>query len=817
MLKNYLKIAFRSLLRSKAHSVINIFGLSVGIACCVLIALFVKDELTFDRFHSKADRIYRAYAVEDWGENQVFVDITTPFPLGPALKENLQEVELMVRRNNIGTQVRIADKMFSESAAIVGVDFLEMFDFELTHGDKTDILRDQSAVLLTEETAKRFFGDEEAVGKTLSMLIGDNFEEFSVKAIVKDPPMNSSIRFDIIISELNYPRLYNERVLTSGWFNITPETYVMLKDGIDPKEVSKKFPSIFKPLLGAENYEKSKYFVGLQPLTKIHLDTSLPSGIAPVSDPKYSYILSAIAALILIVGCINFVTLSIGRSLKRSKEVGIRKVAGAQRQQLIVQFIGEAMIITVFALTIGLAFAYLSLPVFNDLSGKTLSLPFNGFLLAMSLGLIGIIGLFAGSYPAFVLSSFRPITVLKGALQSGSSKQTLRKVLVGVQLVLSIFLISSTLLMREQLDFLQSKNLGFNKEQLAVIQLNVATGRGIRERVPKGFEQAEQFKMELARLPQIASVSASSHDFGNGNWVNMGFTDDKGVYRTFNYNTIDDDFLKAMSIEVVAGRNFSDEIPSDKRRSLIINEAFAKMFGWTDPIGKKIPGKNFEDHEIIGMVKDFNYQSLYTKVEPLLIGMDPNVALSGIENINMSSTPIPKLFVRLRPGNAKETLAQIEKVWDKLTGGEEFSFQFVDETLNAQYRGDQNLGKIVSLTTILAMLIGSLGLYGLASLAMQNRTKEISIRKVLGASEQSLLLLLSKDYVILIFISLLVSVPITWYLMKDWLSTFEYRIDMGAGVFFIAGGISLAIALMTISYEAIKTAWSQPAKTLKYE
>lgn len=816
MLKNYLKIAFRSLWRSKAHSLINIIGLSIGIACCVLITLFVKDELTFDRFHSKADRIYRAYVIEDWGVNQQFIDITTPFPLGPALKDNLPEVEMMVRRHNIGAQVKVDDKLFSESVMIAGADLLEMFDFDLVHGEKRNILRDQSAILLTEEFAKRFFGDADALGRTISLQLGETFEDFTVKGILKDPPMNSSIRFGMVISDYNYPRLYNERVLTSGWFNITPETYVLLKTGVDPLELSKKFPSVFKPLLG-DDYEKSKYFVGLQPLTKIHLDTSLPAGIAPVSDPKYAYVLSAIAALILIVGCINFVTLSIGKSLKRSKEVGIRKVAGAQRQQLIFQFIGEAVIITVVALAIGIVLAYLSLPVFNDLSGKTLMLKVDGFLIAISLALVGVIGLFAGSYPAFVLSSFRPIAVLKGALQSGSSKQTLRKVLVGVQLVLSIFLISSTLLMRQQLEFLQSKNLGFDKEQLAVIQLNVNTGRGLRERVPLGFEQAERFKRELSALPQIVSVSASSHDFGNGSWVNLGFTDDNGVYRTFNYNTIDDDFLPAMKMEMIAGRNFSDENPSDARRSIIINEAFARTFGWNDAIGKKIPGKNFEDHEVIGVVKDFNYQSLYTKVEPLVMAMNPAVVLSGSENINIGNSPIPKLFVRLKPGNASETLASIETIWDKITGGEEFGFQFVDETLNAQYRNDHNLGKIVSLTTVLAIVIGSLGLYGLASLAMQSRTKEISIRKVLGASEQSLLVLLSKDYVLLILVSFVVSVPITWFLMKDWLSTFEYRINIGISVFIISGGISLAIALITISYEAIKTAWTQPAKTLKYE
>ncbi len=814
MIRNYLKIAFRSLWRSKAHSFINIAGLSLGIACCVLIVLFVKDELTFDRFHANADRIYRAYVKENWGENQEFTDITTPFPLGPALKDNLPEVEYMVRINPVGTQIKTETETFNETVTLVGPDFLRMFDFKLVKGSEEGILSDASAILLTESTATRYFGSEDPTNKTLSVLIGDKFEDFSVHGVLKDPPTNSSISFSMVISDLNNPKFYNEKVLTSAWFNITPETYVQLKSDANLTRVKQKFPSIFKPLLG-EDFEKSKYFVDLQPLTAIHLDTSLPAGLAPVSDPKYSYILSAIALLILVVGCINFVTLSVGRSLKRSKEVGIRKVAGAQRKQIIFQFIGEATIVTCIALTLGLILAVLNLPFFNDLSGKQLAFPFDAFLLQICVVLIAIIGLFAGSYPAFFLSAFRPITVLKGALQTGSSKQTLRKILVGVQLVLSIFLISSTLLMQKQMRFLQSKNLGFDKEQLAVLQLNVKEGRGMRERVPKGFEIAERFKSELARIPQIQTLCTSSHDFGNGNWVNLGYTDEQGTYRTFYYNSIDDDFIPAMKMELVAGRNFSDENPSDARRSLIVNQAFVKSYGWKDAIGKKIPGKNFEDHEIIGVVKDFNYSSLYTKVEPLVMAMNPAVALSGIENINVNNSPLPKLIIRLRPGNASATIAQIEQVWDRLTGGDEFTFSFVDQALDAQYRADQNLGKIVSIATVLAIIIGSLGLYGLASLAMQNRTKEISIRKVLGATESSLLVLLSKDYIILILTSLVISVPLTWYMMKDWLDTFEYRVEIGPQVFLMAGGISLVIALLTIGYQTIKTAWTQPAETLK--
>jgi putative ABC transport system permease protein len=817
MIKNYLKIALRALWRSKIHSTINIVGLALGIACCLLIILFVRDEWTFDAFHTKADRIYRVYARENWGVNQEFFETTTPFPMGPALKEHFPEVEKQVRINNIGTQLKVGTNLFNETVLIAGQDMFDVFDFELTAGDKSSVLKSQSAVVLTEAMAQKYFGTTNPMDQPISIQLGENFEEFTVKGVAKNIPTNSSIQFGILISDLNYPKLYSERTLTSSWFNITPETYVLLQEGKDAKSLEAKFPSVFRTILGEENFEKSKYAPGLQPLTTIHLDTSYPAGIAPVSDQKYSVILAAIAILILFVACINFVTLSIGRSIKRAKEVGIRKVVGAARKQLVMQFIGEAIIVTLISMALGVALAILDLPVFNDLSGKQLVFPVNGFTVAVVISLMAIIGFIAGSYPAFVLSGFKPIVILKGNVQSGSSKQSLRKGLVGVQLVLSIFLISSTLIMKQQLNFLQNKNLGFNKEQLAIIQLNVPRGGKLAERVNAGFQKAEQFKTELSKIQGISGVSTASHDFGNGTWTNVGYTDEGGIYRSFNMNSVDDEYIPMMKVEVVAGRNFSDENPSDKRRSVIINEAFAKEYGWADPIGKKIPGKNFPDHEIIGMVKDFNYASLYTRVEPLAIVQDPAIILPGIENININNTPVPKLHVRLSPGNMSGTIDEIKTVWDKLTGGEEFAFNFVDQALAAQYRNDQNLGKIVSVATALAMLIGSLGLYGLASLAMQNRVKEISIRKVMGATEQSLLVLLSKDYIFLIGISLFISVPITWYMMSNWLSSFEYKVGIGWEVFALSGGISLLIALITISYQAIKTAWSQPAETLTYE
>ena len=571
---------------------------------------------------------------------------------------------------------------------------------------------------------------------------------------------------------------------------------------------------MFRRLLGDEDFKQSKYAPGLQPLTSIHLDTTYPVGDIPVSDVKYSYILSAVAILILFVACINFVTLSVGRSLKRAREVGIRKVVGAQRRQLIAQFIGEAVVITAIALVLGMVLSVLGLPLFNELSGKQLVFSWNGFLLLVIVCLLSVIGLMAGSYPAFVLSAFKPVSVLKGSLQIGS-KQRLRQVLVGVQLVLSIFLISSTLIMKQQLNFLQNKNLGFNKEQLVVIQLNVPRGGRLPERVKKGFEMSEQFKLELGKVNGVLAVGTASHDFGDGSWTAVGYTDDQGTYRNFNLNVIDDEYIPLMKMEMVAGRNFTDEV-ADKK-GVLVNEALAKEYGWTDVNGKRIPGKNFGEHEVIGIVKDFNYTSLYTSVPPLVMVQDPAIILAGSENINFENNPMPKLFVRLAPENMQATLDQVKSVWDNLTNAEEFDFTFVDQALDAQYRSDQNLGKIVSLATLLAVIIGSLGLYALASLAMQNRTKEISIRKVLGATEQSLLVLLSRDYVMMILVSLLLSVPITWYLMSNWLQSFQYRIEVGWQVFALAGGLSLLVALITISYQALKTAWTHPAETLKYE
>lgn len=815
MLRNYIKIAFRNIWKTKLHSFITITGLSAGIACCILIVLFVKDEWTFDKFHDKADRIYRAWVFEDYGEDEQFFNTTTPFPLGPAVEENYNEVAAFARYNQIGQSIKVGVDAYNEVVSVVGPRFFEIFDFTAKYGKPTAALAEKNNAIVTKTTAKKFYGVENAVGETLEMDFGDGPRVFTVKAVVNDPPTNSSFQFGVLISDINNTDLYSDRALSS-WFNVNAETYVILKPGVDHEQLVSKFTAMVKSIMG-EEYEEGTYEIGLQPLTDIHLNTEMPTGIAPVSDPQYAYILSGIALLILFLGAVNFVTLSISRSINRAKEVGVRKVVGARRKQLVTQFLSETIVTTLISTLVGLGLAYLFLPLFNELSGRTLLLEINLFTVAVVVGLLLIIGVIAGSYPALVLSAFRPTQILKGREMSGGKKQGLRKGLVAVQFVLTIFLISTTLLMKKQLNFIQNKNLGFDKEQLLVSQLNVVGGQGLLDRINLGMEKGQLLKNQLENSTTVEGSALANHTFGSGGWTNVGYTDTNDKYRNFDVLVVDASYIPTMAMEMLEGRNFSDENTSDKRRSIIVNEAFAEAYGWDNAVGKKIPGNNFEDHEVIGVVNDFNYNSLHGEVTPLALVMDPMVIAPGIENIGIGSNPIPKLMVRVSGDKVQAAISELETAWNKVAAGEEFQYSFVDETLAAQYRQEQNLGKIVTMASILAIVIGCMGLFALASLNMENRTKEISIRKVLGASEQKILILLSKEYVMLIGIALVVSVPITIYIMQDWLSSFAYRIELGVSTFLLTGILTLAIALLTIAYQAIKTAMKQPAETLKYE
>lgn len=815
MLTNYIKIAFRNIWQAKLHSFITFTGLSTGIACCLLIILFVKDEWTFDDFHDKADRIYRGWTYENYGENETFFNTVTPYPLGPALKDNYSEVEEFVRINNLNLEIKVGEDSFNEQITVAGQSFFDFFDFQPVLGKPDLALDDKNAVILTERMSQKLFGLSNPIGENITMDLGDGNRPFTVKSIVENMPTNTSISFDIMISDLNNDVLVGERAM-NGWYNVNPETYFLLSETAKAEDIIAKTSALLKNVLG-ENYVEGEYQIGLQPLLDIHLNNEMPIGIAPVSDPKYAYILVAIAGLILLLGCINFVTLSVSKSINRAKEVGVRKVVGAYKNQLMGQFLSEAVITAFISVCIGMLLAVLSLNLFNELAGKQLVFEFDVVMAVSVILLMAVIGIISGSYPALLLSRLKPIAILKGSKSNSGNKQGLRRALVAIQFVLTIFLISTTLLMQKQLSFLQSKNLGFDKEQVIVTQLNVEPGGGLVTRVNKGMETAQLFLSELDGQEGVVTAGVANHTFGSGGWTNVGFTDTKDNYRTFDMLVTDANFIQSMKMKMVEGRAFDKTNLSDARRAIIINQAFADAFGFDDAIGKQLPGKNFEDHEIIGVVENFNYNSLHAEVEPLLMVMNPGIIFPGIENVGIGSNPFPKVFVRLEANKLQAGIASLQAVWNKVTKGEEFQYDFIDQTLATQYSSEQNLSKIVSIASLLAMVIGCMGLFALASLNMENRTKEVSIRKVLGASQGLILTMLSKEYIFLIIISLAISIPLTLYVIDQWLASFAYRIDVGIGVFALTGGLTLIIAIITISYNAVKVSLKQPAETLKYE
>ncbi|MDX1548190.1 MAG: FtsX-like permease family protein, partial [Rhodothermales bacterium] len=568
-----------------------------------------------------------------------------------------------------------------------------------------------------------------------------------------------------------------------------------------------KIPTMMEQVLG-ERYGTYEHTFGFQPITGIHLDPDVPVGIEPTSDPAYSYILGAIALFVLLIAAINFITLSIGRSADRAMEVGVRKAIGADRRQVMLQFWGEAVLLTALALGFGVLLAGVCLPLFNTLADRDLRLAFDAGTVLSVLGLGGVIALAAGIYPAAVLSGFRPVEVLKGQLRMRGDRSLLRRGLVVVQFALSIFLIAGTLLMQRQLDFLQTKNLGFDKEQVVVIPTGVP--------VEEGEVLAERFRNALAGHGAVAGMTVSAFPL-DGGWMNVGYTTDQDVYRTFNVNLVDPDFLETMGIEVVAGRGFSRDTPSDERSALIINEAMVQEYGWTEPLGQRLPGRNFPDHEIIGVVADFNYESLRNAVEPAALVLSFDVLRPGIENVGMASSPRRDLSVRIRPDDIPGTLALLEQTWATVAPNQDFDFYFLDEAVDNQYQQEARLGRIVGIASLLAIVIACLGLFGLAALAVVRRTKEIGVRKVMGASVHGIVLLLSKEFTKLVLVAFVIAAPAAYFAQHRWLADFAYRVEISWRIFLVAGVAALGIAMLTVSYQAFRAALADPVKSLRYE
>ena len=804
MIKNYLKIALRNLMRNKFYSIINIFGLAIGIACFTLIVLFVRDELAYDSFHSKKDRIYRLCEKLDAEEGQGENSSSQPFPVAQALMNDYpQLIEQTVRFFNFQEpshtlqykDIKINEKktFFTDSS------LFKVFDFPLLKGNPEKALSEINSIVLSQETAKKYFGEEDPMGKILKF---DGKIELMVNGIFEKLPSQSHIHFDCLISFATLKKLLGQNINNKNWVWNPCWTYVLLRKGVKQKELEKQFPSFIKKYFPDFIIPQARLY--LQKLTDIHLTSKLDYELEPNSDKADIFIFGGIGIFILIIACINFMNLSTARSAKRAKEVGMRKVFGSYRSHLIQQFLGESMLLSFLALIFALGLILVLMPVFNSFSGKSFSVSFffDSNIVLLLLAITVIVGLVSGTYPALFLSSFEPTQVLKGTFSPGIKSKLFRQGLVVVQFAISLALIIGTVIIYKQLNYLRNADLGFNKERLLVLPVK---GPMAKLYIPFSEELKSSGRViNVTTMNDVLGVSHNTHEY---NYEGMP-QNKQWIY--FPSLIVSPTFIQTLNIKLVAGRAFDKNIKTDDSLSVIINESMVKHLGWGSP--QEALGKQFftpSGHErVIGVAKDFNFVSLKEAVGPFVLDLaDRNTRLYWT-----------KFFViRIPPKDVKGTIKYVETKWNEFSKEYPFDYFFLDDNLAKLYRSQDNLAKLVGYFSVLAIFIACLGLFALASFTAEQRTKEIGIRKVLGAPVYTLVNLMSKEFLKLVFISALISWPITWFMMNGWLNNFAYRIQIGIGVFIFSAVAGLLIAFITVLFHALRSAYSNPVKALKYE
>jgi putative ABC transport system permease protein len=810
LLKNYLKIALRNLHKHKVYSLINIMGLAIGIACCLLILLYVQDELGYDRFHRRAKNIYRiALSGRARGEARLLQTARTPSPWAPALAQDYPGVENYVRFKTPlsrwlisipDTEKRFYEKGFYFADATV----FDVFDFILLQGDAREALKRPNTVVLTEAAARKYFANADPLGK---VIIADNNYEFTVTGVMRAVPHHSHLRFDFLAS-LTAPAnakgdfIYGANLDDFTIFGLNPDiyAYVLLRPDFPPERLEQAMPAFLQKYAGSQlqraNLELMPF---LQPLTAIHLHSHLDAEVSPNSDINYIYVFLAVSLFILLIACINFMNLATARSANRAKEVGLRKVAGSDRGQLIKQFLGESILLALLATIIALALVQMFLPWFNEISAKHLYTSWgNGWFLATVFALVLFVGIVAGSYPAFFLSAFQPAAVLKGQLKLGVASASLRRVLVVAQFAASIIFIIATVVVYRQLRYVQNQNLGFDKEHVLVIPVVDPPARFCY----KSFKNAALQNADV--LAVSASTSVPGGLIGDNLLHPEGIPENENII--METLLVEHDFISTLGIAMAAGRDFSRDHPTDSTAAFIINEAAAKQLGWKEnALDRKIDFANQQEARVIGVVKNFHFKSLHQKIEPLAI----HLAYSPDAFVN--------LVVRLRPQNVQQTLAFLEEKWREVYPQHPFEYSFLDEDFDHLYRAEQLRGKIFGAFALLAILIACLGLFGLAAFTAEQRTKEIGIRKVLGAAEAQIVFLLSKEFILLVLIANLVAWPVAYWAMHNWLQDFAYRTPLGLELFVFGGLLALVISLLTVSFQAIKAALTNPVEALRYE
>ncbi len=767
-----------------------------------MITLYIRDELSYDKFHSKSDRIYRICAKGFIGNTPINQTYTCA-PLPQTMIADFPEVKQATRiAGKWSIVVKFQDKAFYEDdILIVDSTFFDVFDFKLTSGDPATVLTKPNSVVITESTARRYFGEDDPVGKYLVVEEGGENIQNLVTGVVEDPPSNSHFHFDILaaLSTFDFSR-------STNWMNNNFKTYLVLKEGADYQTLESKFPAFIRKYIGEDKTEYDQWLAAgnsweyfLQPLKEIHLTSDLNGEIEPNGNILYIYIFSIVAIFTLLIACINFMNLSTARSTGRSKEVGIRKVTGAGRPLLIRQFLLESVIFSILAMILSAITVLITLPLFNNLTGKDFE--YRDLFTISNIGIIIILALFvgiiAGAYPAFFLSSFRPAVIIRDVFRSGSRRSVLRTILVVFQFVISIALITGTIVVSRQLNYFQNKNLGFDKDQILIIH----RPQGLRNNV-------NVFKESLLNYPSIKKVSASSALMGMGfnNWGCHFEGSDENQWTTLNMFITDHDFLETYSMEMDSGRFFSREYPTDSS-GIVINDPAAKLFETPGILGKTITYGGEDNFRVIGVIKDFHYESFHQVIRPAAFLLLPGIWGAGMNYLS----------VKMTGEDPAGTIKYIEDKWDEFSSGMPIEYTFFDEEYNRQYQNEIRTGKVLALFSILAVFIACLGLLGLSSFITEQRTKEIGIRKIQGASTARILNLLFREFVKWIVLATIIAWPLGYFLMKDWLENFAYRIEFPWFSLILSALVTLLIAIITISFQTIRAARANPAESLRYE
>jgi len=789
MIKSYLKIAFRNFKRQKTYTFINMFGLTTGIATCLVIFLFVNHELSYDNFHPDLDRIYRIVV----GDAEP-VSATSCAPVAQVMQDYFPEVETVSRiLATQGGLIGRGEINFYENTRMFADDELfSILDIPFSEGDPEASLDTPATVVINHSMAEKYFGDEPALGKILKI----NEQDYEVTGVADELPLNTHFKFDYFIPM----KVLEGRYPFERWFLANLYIYIKVKPGTDMDAFSRRLATIAQDYAPKELLEDGNIpTYSLQPVKRIHLYSHLRSEIQPGLNPLYLYVFSAIGLLILVIACINYINLSTARSIKRAREVGVRKVLGAHRRQLIRQFFGESTVIILAALFFAVLLLWIILPFFNSLTGKEFSL--GSLLQPVVLGflalLIGFVGFSASGYPALFLSAFQPSKVLKLDLPRGHKGAGLRKILVVSQFAISITLIAGTLIVFRQLDFMKNENLGFEKDQKLVLPV-----RGILD-ISKSYETV---KAAFLQNPNVTGATAVSNVPGQitGRWDTELKGSEETLSRALNYIYVDPDYAEEFGLKLAAGRFFQKDMPTDVEEAYILNQASVKEYGWASP--EDALGKNLVtwfSGRIIGVVEDFHYQGLHKVIEPLAITLRPQMFDNLILTVNTRDLP--------------DTLAGIKNTWAGLFPGQPCDYYFFDTAFNRQYLAEERLSKLLSVFTVLGVMIACLGLLGLASFTAEQKTKEIGIRKVLGATSREIVLLLTREFSKWVVISTLIAWPVTYLIMSRWLENFAYRVQVGIGVLLVSALIAVAIALFTVSYQSLRAATADPVNALKYE